>query len=79
YFNKTKYKASRDLVLNESKRLDGRALDEIRQIQCEIDVLPSAHGSALFTRGETQSLSTTTLGTKKDEMIVDQAMVSGYS
>jgi polyribonucleotide nucleotidyltransferase len=59
--------------------LDGRALDEIRQIQCEIDVLPSAHGSALFTRGETQSLSTTTLGTKKDEMIVDQAMVSGYS
>jgi len=79
YFSKVKYKASRDLVLNESKRLDGRALDEIRQIQCEIDVLPSAHGSALFTRGETQSLSTTTLGTKKDEMIVDQAMVSGYS
>jgi polyribonucleotide nucleotidyltransferase len=79
YFSKVKYKASRDLVLNEGKRLDGRALDEIRQIQCEIDVLPSAHGSALFTRGETQSLSTTTLGTKKDEMIVDQAMVSGYS
>lgn len=79
YFNQVKYKASRDLVLNENKRLDGRALNEIRPIQCEIDILPSAHGSALFTRGETQSLSTTTLGTKRDEMIVDQAMVNGFS
>lgn len=79
YFGEVKYKASRDLVLNENKRLDGRALNEIRPITCEIDFLPSAHGSALFTRGETQSLSTTTLGTKQDEMIVDQAMVSGYS
>ncbi len=79
YYGEVKYKASRDMVLNEGIRLDGRALDEIRPITCEVDFLPSAHGSALFTRGETQSLSTTTLGTKQDEMIVDQAMISGYS
>ncbi|HLO43969.1 MAG TPA: polyribonucleotide nucleotidyltransferase [Leadbetterella sp.] len=79
YFGDITYDASRKMVLDESKRLDGRKLDEIRPIVCEVDYLPSAHGSALFTRGETQSLSTTTLGTKLDEQIVDQPMVKGYS
>lgn len=79
YFEDVKYDASRRLVLDERVRLDGRQLTEIRPIVAEVDYLPSAHGSALFTRGETQSLSTTTLGTKQDEMIVDQAMVYGYS
>ncbi len=79
YFGDITYDASRKMVLDEGKRLDGRKLDEIRPIVCEVDFLPSAHGSALFTRGETQSLSTTTLGTKLDEQIVDQAMIKGYS
>ncbi|KPM49594.1 polyribonucleotide nucleotidyltransferase [Jiulongibacter sediminis] len=79
YFGELKYKASRDLVLNERKRLDGRQLTEIRPIECEVDFLPGAHGSALFTRGETQSLSTCTVGTKLDEQLIDQAMYSGYS
>ncbi len=79
YFGELKYKASRDLVLNERMRLDGRQLTEIRPIECEVDYLPGAHGSALFTRGETQSLSTTTVGTKLDEQLIDQAMFSGYS
>ena len=70
--------ASRNLVLNESKRLDGRKLDEIRPIWCEIDYLPSAHGSALFTRGETQSLTTLTLGTKLDEKMIDGAMGKSF-
>jgi polyribonucleotide nucleotidyltransferase len=79
YFGDIQYYASRNMVLNERTRLDGRKLDEIRPIVCEVDYLPSAHGAALFTRGETQSLTTATLGTKLDEMIVDQVMVSGYS
>lgn len=79
YFGDIQYYASRNMVLDERTRLDGRKLDEIRQIVCEVDFLPSAHGAALFTRGETQSLTTATLGTKLDEMIVDQVMVSGYS
>lgn len=79
YFGDIQYYASRNMVLNERTRLDGRKLDEIRPIVCEIDYLPSAHGAALFTRGETQSLTTATLGTKLDEMIIDQVMVSGYS
>jgi polyribonucleotide nucleotidyltransferase len=79
YFGDIQYYASRNLVLDERKRLDGRKLDEIRPIVCEVDYLPSAHGAALFTRGETQSLTTATLGTKLDEMIVDQVMTSGYS
>lgn len=79
YFGDVKYEASRRLVLDERKRLDGRQLTEIRPIECEVDYLPSAHGSALFTRGETQSLSTTTLGTKLDEQLIDQALFSGYS
>ncbi|WP_337040661.1 polyribonucleotide nucleotidyltransferase [Emticicia sp. 17c] len=79
YYGDIQYYASRNLVLDERTRLDGRKLDEIRPIECEVDYLPSAHGAALFTRGETQSLTTATLGTKLDEMIVDQVMMSGYS
>ncbi|MCY7350803.1 MAG: polyribonucleotide nucleotidyltransferase [Cytophagaceae bacterium] len=79
YFHDIQRDAARNLVLDERTRLDGRQLDEIRPIACEVDYLPSAHGSALFTRGETQSLTTVTLGTKQDEQIVDQAMVSGYN
>ncbi len=79
YFGDITYDASRKMVLEEGKRLDGRKLTEIRPITVEVDYLPSAHGSALFTRGETQSLSTTTLGTKLDEQIVDLPMVKGYS
>jgi polyribonucleotide nucleotidyltransferase len=79
YFHDVEYDALRNMVLDERVRLDGRALNQIRQIQCEIDYLPKAHGSALFTRGETQSLTTATLGTKMDEQIVDQAMSYGYS
>ena len=79
YFGKIEKEACRNLMLNEAKRLDGRKGDEIRQIWGEVDYLPSAHGSALFTRGETQSLTTVTLGTKLDEQIIDQAMTSGTS
>jgi polyribonucleotide nucleotidyltransferase len=79
YFEEIKYDASRKMVLDEGKRLDGRDLTEIRPIECEVNFLPSSHGSALFTRGETQSLSTTTLGTKLDEQIVDQPMFKGFS
>ena len=61
----------RDLILNERKRADGRGLDEVRPLTCEVAMLPRTHGSALFTRGETQSLVTTTLGTVRDEQIVD--------
>ncbi len=71
--------AIRDLILNENVRLDGRSLNEIRPIESEVDYLPSAHGSALFTRGETQSLTTVTLGSKFDEQIIDRAMEDGYN
>jgi polyribonucleotide nucleotidyltransferase len=67
------------MVLTERQRLDGRKLDEIRPIWSEVDYLPSAHGSAIFTRGETQSLSTCTLGTKLDEQIIDGAIIEGTS
>ena len=71
YFKKTEKKAVRDMVLNENVRLDGRSPSDIRPIWCEIDYLPRPHGSALFTRGETQSLTTVTLGTKMDENRID--------
>ncbi|MBR5584975.1 MAG: polyribonucleotide nucleotidyltransferase [Alistipes sp.] len=70
-------KAMRNMVLDEGKRLDGRRTDEIRPIWCEIDYLPCAHGSAIFTRGETQSLTTVTLGTKLDEKQKDEVLVQG--
>ncbi|MFT4033836.1 MAG: polyribonucleotide nucleotidyltransferase [Siphonobacter sp.] len=79
YFHDIEKDAARNLVLNERRRLDGRQLDEIRPIWCEVDYLPRAHGSAVFTRGETQSLTTATLGTRLDEQIVDQALVSGFN
>ncbi len=77
YFHATEKEAMRDMVLNERTRLDGRRLDEIRPIWAEVDYLPTPHGSAIFTRGETQSLTTCTLGTKLDEQIIDGAMIEG--
>ncbi len=77
YFHNIHKEAMRDMVLNERIRLDGRQLEEIRPIWTEIDYLPAAHGSAIFTRGETQSLSTCTLGTKLDEQTIDGAMIEG--
>lgn len=77
YYHDIQKKASRDLVLNEGVRLDGRKPNEIRDIWSEVDYLPSPHGSAVFTRGETQSLTTVTLGTKLDQQTIDGAMISG--
>ncbi len=77
YYHDVEYDAMRDMILKERIRLDGRGLTDIRPIWSEIGYLPSAHGSAVFTRGETQSLTTVTLGTKLDEQIVDQAMYQG--
>ena len=79
YFHDLEWEASRRLVLDERVRLDGRKLDQIRPISAEAGYLPGPHGSALFTRGETQSMTTVTLGTKTDEQIVDQTMYQGYS
>ena len=70
-------KAMRRMILDEGKRLDGRRTDEIRPIWCEVGCLPAAHGSAIFTRGGTQSLSTVTLGTTLDEKQVDQVLDQG--
>lgn len=77
YYHDIEKKASRNLVLNEGVRLDGREMDQIRPIWSEVDYLPGAHGSAIFTRGETQSLTTVTLGTKLDEKMIDNAMATG--
>ncbi|GAB3664908.1 polyribonucleotide nucleotidyltransferase [Echinicola sediminis] len=79
YFKKIHKEAARNLTLNEKKRLDGRQLNEVRPIWSAVDYLPSAHGSAVFTRGETQSVTTCTLGTKLDEQMVDGAVISGYN
>lgn len=67
YYHDVEYKAMRAMILDDGQRLDGRALDEVRPIWSEIDYLPGAHGSAIFTRGETQSLTTVTLGSRLDE------------
>jgi polyribonucleotide nucleotidyltransferase len=77
YYNEVEWDAVRNVVLESRIRLDGRKLDEIRPIWCETDYLPSAHGSAIFTRGETQSLTTCTLGTKLDEQLIDGAIIEG--
>ena len=69
--------AMRNMILDEGLRLDGRKTDEIRPIWCETNYLPCAHGSAIFTRGETQSLSTVTLGTKLDEKMYDEVLIQG--
>jgi len=78
YYDKLKKETIRGIVLEKKVRLDGRGLKDIRPIWCEVDYLPSTHGSAIFTRGETQSLTSLTLGTKSDEMMVDIAHALGY-
>lgn len=77
YYNEVEKEAMRRSILDEGKRLDGRKTTEIRPIWSEVDCLPGAHGSAIFTRGETQSLTTVTLGTKMDEKIVDDVLFKG--
>lgn len=79
YFKKIQKEAVRNFVLDSRKRLDGRDLTEVRPIWSEVGYLPTAHGSAVFTRGETQSLTTVTLGTKLDEQMIDGATISGYN
>ena len=77
YFNKAQKAAIRDLTLNEGLRLDGRKTTEIRPIWCEIDYLPSTHGSSIFTRGETQALATVTLGTSREASMIDTPSYQG--
>lgn len=77
YYHDVEKEAMRRSILDEGKRLDGRKTTEIRPIWSEIDYLPGAHGSSVFTRGETQSLTTVTLGTKMDEKIIDEALLQG--
>lgn len=77
YYHDVEKEAMRRCILDEGKRLDGRKTTEIRPIWCEVSPLPGPHGSAIFTRGETQSLSTATLGTKLDEKIVDDVLIHG--
>ena len=79
YFHDIEKEAIRNSVLDKKIRLEGRKLNEIRPIWSEIDYLPNAHGSSVFTRGETQSLTTVTLGTKLDEQMIDGAMHNGYN
>lgn len=77
YYHDVEKEAMRRSILDEGKRLDGRKTTEIRPIWCEVDYLPGPHGSAVFTRGETQSLTSVTLGTKLDEKIIDDVLVHG--
>lgn len=78
YFDKLKKATIRVMMLDESKRLDGRKFDQVRPIWVEVDYLPSAHGSAIFNRGETQALTSLTLGSKMDQQMIDTALLSGY-
>ena len=77
YYRKAEKEAVRELTLSEGIRLDGRKTDEIRPIWCEIDYLPSTHGSSIFTRGETQALATVTLGTSRDSNKIDMPSFEG--
>lgn len=77
YYHAVEKAAMRNLILDEGQRLDGRKTDEVRPIWCEVGYLPYAHGSAIFTRGETQSLATVTLGTKMDMKELDEVLVQG--
>ena len=77
YYHEVEWQAVRDVILNERIRLDGRKTDQIRNIWSEVNYLPGAHGSAIFTRGDTQSLTTVTLGTKMDEQMIDGAIIKG--
>ncbi|SMD01087.1 polyribonucleotide nucleotidyltransferase [Pedobacter nyackensis] len=79
YFHDVQYDAIRNLVLDEGIRLDGRDARTVRPIWSEVSYLPAAHGSAVFTRGETQSLTTVTLGSKDDEQMIDGAFINGYN
>lgn len=79
YYGDLQYDVVRDMILDEKVRLDGRNLETVRPLDMEIDILPSPHGAALFTRGETQSLTTVTLGTPLDELLVESAAKSDYT
>ena len=79
YFGELQYYVVRDMILNDRKRLDGRGTEDIRPLEMETDLLPTPHGSSLFTRGETQSLTTVTLGTPLDELLTETAHSSEYS
>lgn len=79
YYGDLEWRVIREMILSERIRLDGRSLDQVRPLSMEIDYLPSPHGSALFTRGETQSLTTVTLGTPDDELLLENAATSQYS
>ncbi|MBL0270980.1 MAG: polyribonucleotide nucleotidyltransferase [Chitinophagaceae bacterium] len=76
YYGDLQYDVVRDMILDERVRLDGRNLETVRPLDMEVDALPSPHGAALFTRGETQSISTVTLGTPLDEILVESAAKS---
>ena len=77
YYHDVEKEAMRNLILDEGRRLDGRATDQVRPIWCEVDYLPCAHGSAVFTRGETQALASVTLGTKLDMKEQDEVLIQG--
>ncbi len=77
YYHDVEKEAMRKMILNEGVRLDGRGTKDIRPIWCEVDYLPATHGSAVFTRGETQSLTTVTLGTRLDMKAIDEVLVEG--
>ncbi|HEY0679727.1 MAG TPA: polyribonucleotide nucleotidyltransferase [Chitinophagaceae bacterium] len=79
YYEDLKWEVVRNMILDDKHRLDGRSLDQVRPLDMEVDVLPTPHGAALFTRGETQSLTTVTLGTPLDELLVESAAVSDYT
>lgn len=79
YYSDLQFDVIRDMILNDRVRLDGRGLEDVRPLSMEVDALPSPHGAALFTRGETQALATVTLGTPLDSLLVESAAASEYS
>jgi len=79
YYADLQWEEVRNMMLNDRRRLDGRGLEDVRALAMEVDPLPTPHGSALFTRGETQSLTTVTFGTKLDELLIESAAKSDYS
>ncbi len=79
YYHDVQYDVIRDMILNDRVRLDGRSLEQVRPLAMETSILPSPHGSSLFTRGETQSLTTVTFGTSLDELLIESAHHSEYS
>ena len=79
YYEDLKWEVVRNMILDDRIRLDGRSLDQVRPLDMEVDVLPTPHGSALFTRGETQSLTTITFGTPLDELLIESAAKSEYN